>query len=212
MYLIINKYISFIDSLMPHKCSYFAFLCSVVDCGNPGSPRNGQVEVAGTSFQSVATSSCDEGFELVGEVSRVCGSNGEWSESVPNCSPVDCGDPGGITNGDILVLGTTLNSVARYSCRRGYSLVGVEMITCLAIGRWSSGPPRCDPIDCGDPGTPVNGKVQLTAGTKLNSVVRYSCSVGYVFAGARERICQVDGSWSGSLPSCEGNYLHVYIS
>lgn len=183
---------------------YCTCLPSVVDCGSPGIPRNGLVDAASTSFRSVATYSCNEGYELVGEASRVCGSDREWSGSIPSCSPVNCGDPGGITNGDVFVLGTTLDSVARYSCRSGYVLVGVEVITCLAIGRWSSGPPRCDPIDCGDPGTPLNGKLQLTAQTKLNSVVRYSCNVGYVLMGAIERICQAGGTWSASLPSCEG--------
>ena len=167
------------------------------------------MEIAGTSFRSVATCSCDEGFELVGEATRVCGSNGEWSGAVPSCNPVNCGDPGGITNGDVLILGTTLDSVARYSCRSGYFLVGVNMRTCLAVGRWSGSPPRCDPIDCGDPGTPVNGHLQLTAGTKLNSVVRYSCVVGYVFTGAKERICQADGTWSSSLPSCDGVWFYM---
>ena len=192
---------------MSHEWRYYTCLLPVVDCGSPGIPQNGQVDVDDTAFRSVATYSCDEGYELVGEASRVCGSDGEWSESIPSCRPVNCGDPGGIMNGDVFVLGTTLNSVARYSCRRGYLLVGVKVITCLAVGRWSSGLPRCDPIDCGDPGTPLNGKLQLSAGTKLNSVVRYSCSVGYVLMGATERVCQAGGTWSASLPTCEGIYI-----
>ena len=31
----------------------------------------------------------------------------------------------------------------------------------------------------------------------------YECHTGYKMAGNSERMCQMDGQWSGNVPSCE---------
>ena len=56
-------------------------------------------------------------------------------------------------------------------------------------------------IDCGDPGTPTNGQRSLSS-TTYNSVVTYTCDVGYTLQGSNSRTCQSDGQWSGSVPQC----------
>ena len=50
-----------------------------------GAPENGDVTLSGTTFGSEATYECDEGFELVGEATRVCEATGEWSGDEPVC-------------------------------------------------------------------------------------------------------------------------------
>ena len=80
-------------------------------------------------------------------------------------------------------------------------------------------------IDCGDPGTtPTNGQRSISS-TTYNSVVMYTCDVGYTLQGSNSRTCQSDGQWSGSVPQCssELNYhllcwcshsfelLHIYV-
>ena len=57
-------------------------------------------------------------------------------------------------------------------------------------------------IDCGDPGTPTNGQRSLSS-TTYNSVVTYTCDVGYTLQGSNSRTCQSDGQWSGSVPQCQ---------
>ena len=52
---------------------------------------------------------------------------------------------------------------------------------------------------------PDNGTVTLDANT-FSSQANYSCSEGYVLNGTTTltRVCQADGLWSGSEPTCEG--------
>ena len=55
--------------------------------------------------------------------------------------------------------------------------------------------------DCGDPGTPRNGQHSLSS-TAYNSVVTYTCNVGYTLQGSNSRTCLSDEQWSGSVPQC----------
>ena len=57
-------------------------------------------------------------------------------------------------------------------------------------------------VDCGDPGTPTNGQRSLSSAT-YNSVVTYTCDVGYTLQGSNSRTCQSDGQWSESVPQCQ---------
>ena len=58
----------------------------VVDCGSLRNPVNGQVDMSsGTTFMSTATYTCNAGYDLIGPISRTCGSDGVWSPAVPTC-------------------------------------------------------------------------------------------------------------------------------
>ena len=58
-------------------------------------------------------------------------------------------------------------------------------------------------VDCGDPGTPTNGHLNFSSAT-YNSVVTYTCDVGYTLQGSNSRTCQSNGEWSGRVPQCNG--------
>ena len=53
--------------------------------------------------------------------------------------------------------------------------------------------------------SPDNGTVKVDAST-FGSQANYSCSEGYILNGTTTltRVCQADGQWSGSEPTCEG--------
>ena len=56
-------------------------------------------------------------------------------------------------------------------------------------------------VNCGDPGTPTNGQRSLSS-TTYNSVVTYTCDVGYSLQGSNSRTCQSDRQWNASVPQC----------
>ena len=57
--------------------------------------------------------------------------------------------------------------------------------------------------NCSDPGPPTNGQRSLS-GTTYNSIVTYTCDVGYILQGSNSRTCQPNGQWNGSMPECNG--------
>ena len=58
---------------------------SGTDCEGLTDPQNGAVSVSGTTEGSTATYTCNIGFNLVGDESRTCQANGDWSGSAPTC-------------------------------------------------------------------------------------------------------------------------------
>ena len=57
-----------------------------VDCGSLTDPENGAVNFTTTTFNSVATYSCETGYNLVdGDMMRTCLASGTWSGSNPSC-------------------------------------------------------------------------------------------------------------------------------
>ena len=47
--------------------------------------ENGAVSIDSRFVDNVATYTCDDGYELVGESSPICRQTGEWSSSPPSC-------------------------------------------------------------------------------------------------------------------------------
>ena len=63
-------------------------------------------------------------------------------------------------------------------------------------------------VDCGILNAPTSGDVSfagslVTAGVFLvGSTVTYTCDRGYDLVGTIFRVCQSDGTWSDSAPTC----------
>ena len=63
---------------------------SQADCvrlvgGGLTDPDNGAVSLSGTTYNSVATYSCDSDYVLMGDNTRRCLDTGLWSGSTPTC-------------------------------------------------------------------------------------------------------------------------------
>ena len=79
-----------ISSVKSMEYVHDEYLCNilliVVGCGTLTNPTNGQVNhTAGATFGQTATYSCDTGYNLVGDSTRICQDGGVWSGSEPNC-------------------------------------------------------------------------------------------------------------------------------
>ena len=171
-------------------------------CSNPGAPVNGYTNGSIFTYQSIVQYYCNEGYQLSGDSSAQCTATGDWNVTLPNCTLINCGDPGIAGNGTRIGDNFYYNSTITYSCNDGYNLTGTATLTCLSDGTWSAPMPTCPPVNCGDPGTPDNGTKTGTNFT-YNSIITYSCNVGYNLMGADSLTCLSDGSWNGSLPSCD---------
>ncbi|KAG7501128.1 hypothetical protein JOB18_040546 [Solea senegalensis] len=179
--------------------------CIVVDCGHPGSPPNGVLSGDKFTFGSTVRYSCLGGRQLKGESSRTCQLNGMWSAPMPFCSgdtAGSCGDPGIPSHGSREQTDFKIRSKVYFGCSEGYDLIGSSERMCFPNGTWSGTQPFCKPVQCGNPGTPSNGRVFRLDGTTFSHSVIYSCMDGYLLTGATTRQCQANGTWSAVQPNC----------
>lgn len=176
---------------------------AITHCNVPDIPVFGVRLNGNYSVGSVVMYQCIGGYILIGSSVRTCLVNGTWSETVPICRPIDCGDPGTPANSVRDLTGTRLLSTVRYSCNDGYSLVGGSSIReCLSNGSWSGVTPECELVDCGSPAIPTPAGVLSISNTTAGSSAIYTCLEGYNLVGEAERVCLNNGTWSGSVPSC----------
>ena len=59
---------------------------TAVDCDPLTDPPNGQVHLTSATFGETANYSCNTSYNLVGNSTRICEANGDWSGSAPVCS------------------------------------------------------------------------------------------------------------------------------
>ena len=62
-----------------------SFLYAAVDCGSLPNPGNGMVLALLTTFNQVATYSCNEGYNIIGSMTRTCEADREWRPAEPTC-------------------------------------------------------------------------------------------------------------------------------
>ena len=59
---------------------------TAVDCGALAVPMNGMVDTSsGTTFMNTATYTCNDGYGLMGDMTRTCQSDGTWSPAALTC-------------------------------------------------------------------------------------------------------------------------------
>ena len=60
--------------------------------------------------------------------------------------------------------------------------------------------------DCPGLSNPANGQVDATTAVSTGQTATYTCDGGYSMIGSDTRICQGDGTWSGSEPVCGSKF------
>ena len=178
-------------------------------CNDPGTPNNSLRVPPNIPLLTEGlelTFYCITGYTLQGTSSITCLSSGQWSHPVPICVP-NCSDPGtpdhgSRSNGQLNGDNFNYSSIVTYLCDNGFALHGSKTLTCLTNGTWSGSVPICNPINCSDPGVPLNGH-RIGENFTFSSSVMYMCSTGYNLIGHSALTCKGNGSWDGPVPTCE---------
>uniref|UniRef100_A0AAX7V0K9 CUB and Sushi multiple domains 2 n=1 Tax=Astatotilapia calliptera TaxID=8154 RepID=A0AAX7V0K9_ASTCA len=179
--------------------------CLLVLCDRPSVPPYTQLSGDRRTVGSVIRYSCIGQRSIIGNTTRMCQLDGQWSGSPPHCSGEAaglCGDPGVPVHGIRLGEEFTVGSVVRFSCEPGYALKGSPERTCLANGSWLGTQPECHVVSCGNPGTPRNAQILIHDGLTFSRSITYACREGYYSTGLLTRHCTVNGTWTGNMPEC----------
>jgi hypothetical protein len=146
---------------------------------------------------------CELGYMLNGSASLMCMENNTWNSSAPVCELIVCPQPATPSHGFLVIDGNRLlNSVAIYSCSKGYKLQGEAEQVCTPAGQWTGNTPTCQLITC--PALPTLAHVQWSSQLVFyNTTVYASCEHGYVLNESIEVVCTEHGTWSGLPVRCQ---------
>ncbi|XP_052833673.1 sushi, von Willebrand factor type A, EGF and pentraxin domain-containing protein 1 [Octopus bimaculoides] len=177
--------------------------CDKIVCPLPEEFPNGFVKFPPElSYGQSITYTCSENYILEGSAVRMCQSNGEWTNSAPECVLNICPEPKKPENGIVKYKSITVGSDAFYYCEEGYNLIGPPTITCLGSKLWSSETPICKEIQCQVPSV-KNGRAVVKKIKDRPDRAEYKCDTGYQLEIelSYSQVC-IKGKWSGLDPNC----------
>ncbi|XP_063043810.1 sushi, von Willebrand factor type A, EGF and pentraxin domain-containing protein 1-like isoform X1 [Engraulis encrasicolus] len=183
-----------------------SFVCQKVSCRIPGDLSNGRYEfLEGIEFGAFIRAVCNEGYNMVGDSTRSCQANGEWTGTEPVCEAATCALPPAIPSGQVQF---KPGQELQYVCSPGFILRGgtsasPDTVRCLGNGSWSK-EPQCVGVSCNIPNIPNARRVEGGNGPYYGykATVRYECNEGYrMLSGTSQMVCLENG-WS-STPKCE---------
>uniref|UniRef100_A0A8C3EX58 Sushi, von Willebrand factor type A, EGF and pentraxin domain-containing protein 1 n=1 Tax=Corvus moneduloides TaxID=1196302 RepID=A0A8C3EX58_CORMO len=176
--------------------------CAPLSCGKPPAIQHGYSKGETFDMGSKVEFFCDEGYELIGDVSWICQKSGKWSKKQsPKCVPTKCPEPPLAENHLVLREVSYQVGVVQFSCKEGYVLHGSSVLKCLPSQQWNDSFPFCKVVQCSAPPYIPFGD-PLTASLHFGSTVKYMCVDGFLLKGMSTIRCQADGSWSLPLPEC----------
>lgn len=99
--------------------------CKRYICDTPVEIQNANIPVGPYSVGHFIDYTCYKGYELVGNATILCDSNGQWQGHLPKCKPVECGSPPEVKHSQIITEGGwILDGNVTYTCDFGYQLKG----------------------------------------------------------------------------------------
>ena len=86
---------------------FYSMIFQIIDCDKLTSPENGVLRYSnGTTYQSVATFSCNPGYKISTNLTRTCKADKTWSNVIPSC----------IINGNLTNTVVFYSSMYIYEC------------------------------------------------------------------------------------------------
>ncbi|XP_036278642.1 complement factor H isoform X3 [Pipistrellus kuhlii] len=184
--------------------------CQKKPCGHPGDTPFGSFELAeGDKFEYGAkvVYTCDEGYQMIGDIDfRECDADG-WTNDVPLCDVVKCLPVEAPKNGRLISSAFELSQeytygqVVKFECDKGFKLNGPSEIHCSGNGQWSADKPSCVDISCPVPQIENGEPTSPKASYRENERLQYKCLPGYTYGGRAETVCTQRG-WTPP-PSCQ---------
>ncbi|XP_066271289.1 sushi, von Willebrand factor type A, EGF and pentraxin domain-containing protein 1-like [Branchiostoma lanceolatum] len=167
-------------------------------------PANGALSTTARTYQTVVTTTCNAGYTLNGVATTTCQANGQWSNAVPTCTPIQCSPVlTAPANGALSTTARTYQTVVTTTCDAGYDRNGAATTTCQADGTWSNPVPTCTAGQCQTLTAPTNGALSPLGPHNFPATVTFTCNTGYTRNGADTTTCQAGGSWNNPVPTCD---------
>ncbi|KAL4229791.1 hypothetical protein ACF0H5_010182 [Mactra antiquata] len=140
--------------------------------------------------------SCAVNYTLSGLHEHECKPDGTWNSNQPICVP--CPEKHNPNSGQVTMTTDGFNTIATFSCVKGYSLNSSDTSICLTNGTWDNQDPYCV---CDPPRKISNGNYTLQSDGLF---VNFSCNDGYELVGPTFMICLTDGTgWNDTQPICD---------
>ncbi|XP_073447245.1 sushi, von Willebrand factor type A, EGF and pentraxin domain-containing protein 1 isoform X2 [Aquarana catesbeiana] len=176
--------------------------CKETRCETPSQLDNGYTEYDNVTVGSSVKYHCLDGYSLDGEHLAECTGKGIWSYPTPVCKPNPCPVPFVIPENSVVTETEFYVGQKLYiKCRKGYRLVGQDVMTCDANETWTEASAKCEKISCGPPIHVPNAMVRGLF-HHYGDMVTYSCYSGYMLEGSIRSVCLENQTWT-TPPSCK---------
>ncbi|XP_078381295.1 uncharacterized protein LOC144664048 isoform X1 [Oculina patagonica] len=192
-------------SVMPNEYNVIClrlelFGCSVISCGDPGTPINGEqarVKI-GYIYSGSVEFTCKDNYTLSGASEIYCEETKYWSSPLPQCW-APCPDPRVPSNGRRIGDDFRHGKSVTFKCQDEFELKGMATINCND-GKWTDDIPQCK-ASCPDPGVPSNGR-RTGDDFRHGKSVTFKCQDEFELKGMATINCN-DGTWTDDIPQCK---------
>ncbi|KRT85211.1 EGF domain-containing protein, partial [Oryctes borbonicus] len=200
--------------------------CKVLYCLYPGYIRHGRIHGRKYSYLSQIHYTCNTGYKMKGNDTRICGDKGVWEPDPPACLGLRCKAFEVPENGKIMIFSDysdeyqedlesyDVGTSIEITCNMDAKLVGEPIVTCEVTGEWDNEIPECikkkpkfpcslDHIPLPPPNGYITEESQAAVNNFSSYVIEFKCQDGYRLVGDSITTCILDGYWTQPNITCE---------